>query len=460
MKIDHPQVYFYSYQLSRESATDPNSIWTWADKLWRKFNVNNDFPNNFSQANCKQPLLSKAQKFNFSPNLNGSLRCCLIHDSEGLLARVGSPEDDDNRDLSLEIFKTFNPEHVIVPVNNSKWLGQTILITYKLKTLVTLSTEQFQELANNIVQNLLGDKPSSTPRSTQLFGSPIFEYSSLDSQKQIFVYALDDLSEKNLQQTLQSVFELFYYRHKIVKAFRDSREIYQQAQSFYKIVEKDIKTLQQRTNDSSDEKLLDLENLKIDIKQLLYDGLMYQETLQKLENFNNTIAINVYNYQQKILEIGNKCHLLPEDLTTFSFFGDKTAPHYQRQIQGDLGYFKHGTDLINTAIASIRGIVEIEQAEIDQSLERNIQILGAGLGAGGIIASSISGHMDNFPPLYILGVNQPLNPGLASIGYSALAALTLGAIVGLVNGAIPALFKARRKPRSLPDKDITNKQQS
>ena len=141
-------------------------------------------------------------------------------------------------------------------------------------------------------------------------------------------------------------------------------------------------------------------------------------------------------------------------------FGEITCKRYLDQLETHLEYIKPGKDLIGEFINTIRGIVEIEQAERDRSLERNIQILGAGLGAGGIVASSISGHMDNFPPLYILGVNQPLNPGLASIGYSALAALTLGAIVGLVNGAIPALFKARREQRSLPDKDITNKQQS
>ncbi len=151
MKIDHPQVYLYSYQLSRESDTDFNSIWTWADKLWQKFNVaNNNSPNNLSKENCQQPLLSKPQKFSFSTSLEGSLRCCRLHDSEGILARVGSPENDDNRDLSLEIFKTFNPDDVLVTTNDSQWLGQTMLITYKLKTLVTPSTEQFQELANNI----------------------------------------------------------------------------------------------------------------------------------------------------------------------------------------------------------------------------------------------------------------------------------------------------------------------
>ena len=453
MKIDHPQVYLYSYQLSKKSGTNPNSIWTWADNLRQKFNINNNSPDDFSQANCQQPLLSKAKKFNFSSSINGSLRCCRLHDSEGILARVGSPEDDDNRDLSLEIFKTFNPHSVLVPINDSQWLGQTILITYKLETQATPT----QKLADDIVQNLLGKDYAPFARSTQLFGSPIFEYSSLNSQQQIFVYALKELGEKNIRQIPQSIFELFYYRHKIIKAFIDSRDFYQQAQTFYKVVETKIKALQQKTSDSCEKNLLDLKTFKGDIKQLLEDSLRHQKTLQKLDNFDNTIAINAYNYQQKLLEISDKCHLLPEELTTFSFFADKTAPHCQRQIQGDLGYFKHGTDLINTAIASIRGIVEIEQAESDRRLEHTIQILGVGLGAGGIVASAVSGHVDK--PLAITQGNTQIHPAVMSIGLSIIASLFFGGCVGWINGTIPRFLKARKR-RSLPDKDITNKQQS
>ncbi len=75
------------------------------------------------------------------------------------------------------------------------------------------------------------------------------------------------------------------------------------------------------------------------------------------------------------------------------------------QIAGDLGYFRHGTGLIEQAIASIRGIVEIEQARSDRAnqlelrnrelaeknrddrLPSTIGAIGVGLVAGGIAAS-------------------------------------------------------------------------
>jgi hypothetical protein len=76
------------------------------------------------------------------------------------------------------------------------------------------------------------------------------------------------------------------------------------------------------------------------------------------------------------------------------------------QIAGNLGYFRHGTNLIDQAIASIRGIVEIEQARSDRAnqialrkseekekyrddrLQSTVQSIGVGLAAGGIAASS------------------------------------------------------------------------
>ncbi|MFM9268353.1 hypothetical protein [Tychonema sp. BBK16] len=46
-----------------------------------------------------------------------------------------------------------------------------------------------------------------------------------------------------------------------------------------------------------------------------------------------------------------------------------TCPYFQEQIKGDLGYFKHGTDLIKIAVDLVRGIVEIEQPECDRASE-------------------------------------------------------------------------------------------
>ncbi|MEG5042844.1 MULTISPECIES: hypothetical protein [unclassified Microcoleus] len=54
LKIDHLQIYIYSYQLSRESKTAVNSIWSWANNIWQHFSHEKEVI--FSQANLGYPL--------------------------------------------------------------------------------------------------------------------------------------------------------------------------------------------------------------------------------------------------------------------------------------------------------------------------------------------------------------------------------------------------------------------
>jgi hypothetical protein len=389
LKIDHPQVYIYSYQLTRESQTQANkSIWVWANNIWEHFSQ--DPPPIPPQENPNH-ILSKAKKFSHSQKIEGSLRFCRLDDSEGILARIGSPETDENLALEITELEIFNPNNLILADSYEDWLGQTIFITYKSKPYQKPSKNDLRQVADECLKHLLPNASSRPPfyRATELFDSHIFEYSSLQSQLQVFVYRVDDDIEKQLNSILQPVFELFYHRHKINKAFIDSRLTRDLAHNSYRKIEKIIEDLETKLVVKQDRYL---HELKTNVKLLLQNCLDYQRILQTLEDFDNTISIQVYNYQQKLSEIIEKCQLQPEELTTFSLFIEKTSPYFQRQIKGDLGYFQHGTNLIETAIASIRGIVEIEQAERDRQLENTIQAVGTGIGVGigfaGILASS------------------------------------------------------------------------
>ncbi|OJJ25931.1 hypothetical protein BI308_09375 [Roseofilum reptotaenium AO1-A] len=107
-----------------------------------------------------------------------------------------------------------------------------------------------------------------------------------------------------------------------------------------------------------------------------------------MEDFQQTIETNLYNYNDKIAQICDTLEIDKEELYFIQHFSEKTGQRFQRQIEVDLGYFNHGTDLVNTAIASIRGIVEIDQAESDRNLEHQIQTFGSAIAVGAIIAST------------------------------------------------------------------------
>ena len=83
---------------------------------------------------------------------------------------------------------------------------------------------------------------------------------------------------------------------------------------------------------------------------------------------------------------------------------------FQEQVQADLGYSKHGTELLEQALNAIRVRVEIDQADRDriqqqdkEKSDRQLQItltsVGAGIAVGGIVASS-SGQVTADNPIY------------------------------------------------------------
>jgi hypothetical protein len=126
-----------------------------------------------------------------------------------------------------------------------------------------------------------------------------------------------------------------------------------------------------------------------------------------------------------------------EELSILNRFSIKSVSYMRSQIAGDLGYFRHGTGLIEQVIASIRGIVEIEQARSelaqknrDDRLESTIQAIGVGLAAGGIAASSGTDKL--FETLQQNHVPAPLilwHPFVFSFVLSCAIALGSAAIV-------------------------------
>ena len=341
LKIDHPQIYIYSYQLSRESKTEVNSIWTWANNIWQDFSHEKEVI--FSQAHLGYPL-TKVKKISHSNKIDGSFKFCRLDDSEGILARIGSPETDENKDIDIAVLKDFNVNNIRLAESYEDWLGQTIFITYKLQTYQPPTKKYLRQVADECLKNLFPEESVRPPfyRDTELLGSPIFEYSSLKSQLQVFVYLVDDEIEEKLGQILQPLFELFYYRHKITRAFRDSRKNYDLLKGRYGEIEGIIASLETKipqfesNNDVASQENVNtdesLTSLKIILKQLLRESLDYQRELECLENLNNTINIHDYNYQEKLSEICGKWQASTEDLTTFKFFIDKNSPYLQRQI--------------------------------------------------------------------------------------------------------------------------------
>ena len=411
-KVLNLNVYAFAFHLIGDASGRDNPLWNWGDDFLESFTSQKLKPDlNFSEqsSNTRVDLLPDISlDFNSQVSYNetkldvsGFALPIQIGDSYALWLNVGFP-DSFVEEVSPQWLSTFNPENLLGIVTGEEFLGETILITAKLPPQPQLpSLESLQSLADKCCNALLPEKYRPPFNCAgELFGSPIFEY-GLIKQTANYPHLLvwfpnSEASEEKLGTYQGEIVDLFYYRNKIIKAFHNSRQIHRRLFDFYRQVEDNVNGLHQRI-DELDTALTteNLQEFKDELKKLLKTALTYTQGLTKLEDYGNTIAINLNNYAEKLDQIYAKLESDEEELSILNNFRRKSVPSMRSQIAGDLGYFRHGTGLIEQAIASIRGIVEIEQARSelaqknrDDRLESTVQAIGVGLAAGGIAASS------------------------------------------------------------------------
>ncbi|NEO46484.1 MAG: hypothetical protein F6K55_21090 [Moorea sp. SIO4A3] len=239
-------------------------------------------------------------------------------------------------------------------------------------------------------------------------------------------------ADENFCLFYQNFIDLFFYRQKVIRAYQISRDVYSDVKQQYQEIKKIInettghrleayattqsqdKTTdhrleacattqsQDKTTDhrleacattQSQDKTTDhrleacattqsqdnqrslseaeLLDFKHKLRILPKLDLNYSDLLGQLESYSLTMKINAQNYSEKLQQLQEK--LPKDDLRILSVFSDKISHTYQEQIKINLSYFGHSSGLLDKAISSIRGIVEIEQAERDRALEQALR---------------------------------------------------------------------------------------
>lgn len=75
------------------------------------------------------------------------------------------------------------------------------------------------------------------------------------------------------------------------------------------------------------------------------------------------------------------------DLTFLEAFSQTVEQHYQPQLEQDIASLTPSLGTLQGLTDTVRGIVEIEQAQRDRNFQNNIAIVGVGLGTASILAS-------------------------------------------------------------------------
>jgi hypothetical protein len=116
------------------------------------------------------------------------------------------------------------------------------------------------------------------------------------------------------------------------------------------------------------------------------------------------------------------------DAEAFKFmasFSDFAKEKYVWQVAADNRSLTAGLRLLENAIQTIEGIIEIERAKSDRTLNVTIGVVGAGIGTSGVAAS-----------VYASQIKSPASP-TNPIDVNVVFGLSMG--LGIVAGALSAI---------------------
>ncbi len=420
-----------------------------------------------TQGKRRNYYLKSGLEKNSNPQKPKSLYSLLLYpqkisDTYSLLLHIFRPQDQGYDQVKLAEFDQFHPKSLILKDPKMDFLGQTLLVTAFLPENTPTDDQNLRAIAEQLRSNLFGDYCDTFYQEGKLLGSYIIEYGnpSRNLNRILIVFYLTEATPEKIKSIYWNLPELFLYYHKIAFTFQFSRQAYQEADELIRNnIEAELREIM-KLETKAETSELDLKGLKKQLITLIKIAPKYTLKLRNLEYALNTVNINIGNYQRILKRFQQETE---DDLEFFVRFLNRECQTFPTQIQADLNYLKPASNLLDQAISSIRGLVEIEQVELDrtkednerkrdQSLERTISTLGVGLGVGGIVSSITSAYIEK--PLNLSYLEKPVDPWILASLLSLLS-IVIGAIAGFITWQITKLI-SEEKNREQTNTNETN----
>ena len=299
--------------------------------------------------------------------INGNLQPFLLNDTYAVdITLLPEPAD-----ISIDIpqLQHFRPIYLL-PSHIKASLGQIIWIYGEVDASVNC-----QELANKFAVALVAGtnlNPVETKKG-ELFGSLLFEYQASDHDepdnptKQSDIFILINNSQSHKIKLANDAYDwllnLLCSYKKIFYTYHQARQRYQEAKVIYSYLQNKIQIFNNLIRTSTS--LSELKKLLIELPTKKLD---YTRCLQDLQTHLTTIDTNIANYKtclDKIVAIdGDNSSLFWQE------FLDKDCQKIIKQIQIDIKYLSPGQELFGEIVNTIRGLVEIQQAESDYQIQQ------------------------------------------------------------------------------------------
>ena len=457
MKVANPKLTLYAFHLrnnlaqgEEESVDDANHLWEQCQQLGKTLHVprlesllerlqdsNGKIGITSSQDNPESNYLELLQperllSFSAIPNgsslqLRGEVYPLQIHDTYAVDITLRYPYPH----VEIEQLAGVNPQKFLRIAQSNSLLGQTLVLFAKPEGKLN-DIPAFTDKCLTAILSESDRKNYWLSAQGKFLGSPIVEYNNNQDNPAQPSHILIWLDCHPQTETLeaagdyyQPLINLLCCQSKILYAHSESRWCNQQARKLYRQLDGKAKALRQLPSEPS-KRLKQLKEWLTELSQTAFD---YANHLRDLELHRSTIETNHENYQFWLNQLKMISLEKEDNLELWQQFISRKSEKFIEQINTDLSYLLPSQQLFQQMLDTIRGIVETEQAERDRSLEKTIQIIGVGLGAGAIVSGVVTQHIDK--PFAPLSFNNLPHPLVLSLFWSVLATLGFGILAWL-----------------------------
>ncbi|EDX77666.1 hypothetical protein MC7420_2990 [Coleofasciculus chthonoplastes PCC 7420] len=317
--------------------------------------------------------------------------------------------DSPHLDITIPQLQHFRPESLL-PATIQASLGQTLWVYAEVDAQTDCAS-----LAEQCATALLANTSLNPSLQHQgiLFGSHLFEYLAKEPSEPnnpakechilISLNNTQSPTPKLAAKAHDWLMQLLCCHHKLRYIYHQSRQRYPDARHLYSQLEQQIQTLPNLTTNPQTR----LDALKNLLNQIPPTSLKYSRCLRDLRAHQTAIETDITNLEEcqtQIKAIGN----IPQ------FWGKflKESHVWKQQIQTDINYLSPGQDLFGQMLETVRGIVDLDQAQRDtfrrnrlrqraldqklQNLELWIAVVGTGLAVSGISSQVDSQPIQTF----------------------------------------------------------------
>ncbi len=398
--IINPTIDLFLYDLRNSLGDDEKDIEQKRQYFYQKFHqtvqekLKQDEQENNQGIEVEYIHLLKSTYAPLDPNSSGEdgyYYPVRLGDSYGLLLEVAAP-DTKTPEYFAELREKFQQKLG----ENTATLGQTWMLSTYLPNYSETTPEEIEKIAQQCYKAIFpNEKKIEFDGKGEFIGATIFEESDNSLKQEIvkvgnketftvvqtkhIIIAIypNQATFYKLSKFYEDLMRLFYYHHKIVWAYGQTRILSIQIKDQFSQIQTKIESIEGNRQGNKLEEISDvLSQFQVIINQ-------YTQNLNNLKFQQGTIEINLSNYDKRLQTLQKKARekvtINKTEIAFFEEFSKLVNEKYLLQITRDLQNFDQGLKLLEGNINAIRSQVEIEKAKNDQNFQELISVVGTGV---------------------------------------------------------------------------------